>query len=479
MKTRHFGIGIVLFIFTLIFLEIPDYPKAGKMASICILMAYWWFTEAIHFAITALLPLILFPILGIESTKNIATEYMDSIIFLFIGGFFFAFAIQKWNLHHRFALTLLTLSGKTLHSALLAVLIASFFISMWISNTATVLLLLPAVLAIYQKIQNVEANQEKNYPISSAFLIGLSYASTIGGMVTLVGTPTNMIFFKEFTQHYPHAEMNFLTWFLWCSPISFLLLFFLYLFLKFNFLPHQKITFNTEVFRSELQTLGKWKKEEKIVAFLFLITVFLWFTRADINLGSWSWKGWASMFFNKDWINDSTVILATSLLLFFIPDKQNKSQILTWQDVKELPLDIILLFGGGFALARGFEISGLSEWIASQINFFVSLPLWAFLLLMTLLITIISEFASNVACIQLMLPIIISLQHQNALSPLTFTLPATLAASLGFMLPVATAPNTIVYGTQLIPVKNLLKIGLIMDLTGILLISWWIYLFLN
>ncbi|GIV44435.1 MAG: hypothetical protein KatS3mg035_1558 [Bacteroidia bacterium] len=176
MKYKHFGLGILLFFIGIIFIEIPQFPKAGYMAGITLLMAYWWFSEAVHYAVTALLPIVLFPILGIDSTKSIANEYMDSIIFLFIGGFFFAFALQKWNLHHRFALILLSKIGNSLNSTLLGILLATFLLSMWISNTATVLLLLPAILAILKYMETLSLKKSELVNIQSAFLIGLSYA---------------------------------------------------------------------------------------------------------------------------------------------------------------------------------------------------------------------------------------------------------------------------------------------------------------
>jgi sodium-dependent dicarboxylate transporter 2/3/5 len=474
MKTFHFWIGIALFVL-FCWIEIPSQPQANEMAAITILMAYWWFTECIHFTVTSLLPLVLFPILRIESTKNTATEYMDSIIFLFIGGFFFAFALQKWNLHQRLALILLTKIGKSLSSILYGILFACFFLSMWISNTATVLLLLPMVLAILKWLEALPMNNNELRNIEIAFLIGLSYASTMGGMATLVGTPTNMIFFREFTKHFPHIPMSFLTWFFLCFPVAMVLFFCLCFYLRKFLLPNRKIILDKNLFIKELNELGAWKKEEKIIAMLFLVTVILWFTRSDIDFGNFHWYGWGNLLFKNDWVNDTTVVMGTSLLLFFIPDSQKKSSILTWEDTKQLPFDIILLFGGGFALAKGFETTRLSEWLAYQINGFIHFPSWIFLLLLVMIITIISEFASNVACIQLLLPIIITLQAQNQLDPLTFTLPATLAASLGFMMPVATAPNTIVYGTQKIPIQFLLLIGLIMDLIGILFVSLWTY----
>ncbi len=477
MKRWNIILGITLFTFTYGLVTIPGHPKAGSMAAVTLLMAYWWFTEAVHFAIAALLPVILFPILGIESSKNTASEYMDSVIFLFIGGFMFAFALQKWNLHQRLALLLLSKIGNNLSNALLGILLACFCLSMWISNTATVLLLLPAVLTIIQWLEkNVTLNEEDLKKLPSAFLIGLSYASTIGGMATLVGTPTNMIFLREFSKSFPNQSMNFFDWFLFCFPISFVLFVILYGLLRISFLPKRNVQFSRSLFLQEKQNLGKWKKEEKIIISLFIFTVLLWFTRGDLDFGGYYWKGWGNLLFIKDWVNDSTIVMATSMVLFFIPDSQKQGTILSWEDVKELPIDIILLFGGGFALAKGFESSGLSYWIATQIHFFAQMPLWLFLIGLCLIITIISEFASNVACIQLMLPIIIAIQNQNELPPLILTLPATLAASLGFMLPVATAPNTIVYGTNQIPIHNLFKIGFIMDLAGVLIISLWMYL---
>ncbi len=458
----------------------PGNPLVTRMAAVAVWMAVWWLTEALHLAVTALLPIILLPVLGIADSKTAAFQYMDPIIFLFIGGFIIAFAIERWNLHKRIALKILMLVGTSPSRILFGVMLTSFLISMWISNTATVMMLLSAVLAVIVQIEQHFKEEHHSHKMASALLIGLAYSATIGGMSTLVGTPTNMIFLREYNEKFPdNHDMNFFVWFKICFPIAIIFLFLAFFVLKKMFIKKDvTLAIEKTYFSDTYKRLGKMSYEEKLVSLVFVLTAVLWFTRADIDFGAFKFLGWSnwSIFPNKDFLQDSTIAIFMAILLFLIPSKAEKGRaLMTWSEVSKLPFDIILLFGGGFALAKGFELSGLSTWLATQLKFTPDTNIYLLIFTMCILVCIISEFASNVACIQLMLPVLIAVQHSMDINPLLLMVPATLAASLGFMLPVATGANTIVFGTKRIKVNDMLKTGFVLDFIGILLITLSIY----
>ncbi len=451
----------------------PGNPMVTKMAAIAVWMAVWWLTESVHLAVTALLPIALVPILGIADSRTIAQQYMDPIIFLFIGGFIIAFAIERWNLHQRIALGILMKVGASPSRILFGIMLTSYLISMWISNTATVMMLIAMVLAVIVQIENHFKEEHHSHKMATALLIGLAYSASIGGMATLVGTPTNMIFLREYQENFPmNNDMNFFSWFKIGFPLSLALLLVAFFVIKILFIKKDvSLTLDKDYFSAAYKKLGKMSYEEKIVALVFVSTALLWFTRADIDFGLFTLTGWSNLFPKMDYIQDSTVGIVMALLLFIIPSKNIKGRaIIIWDDVTKLPFDIVLLFGGGFALAKGFELSGLSTWLGSQLQFNSETSLYILLCAMCVLVTIISEFASNVACIQLMIPILIALQKTIDVHPLMLMVPATLAASLGFMLPVATAPNTIIFGSKRLRANDMLKAGFVLDLAGVVLI---------
>lgn len=451
------------------------------MAGIAILMAALWLSEAIPVAITALLPFVLYPLLGILDSKQTAIQYMDPIIFLFIGGFIIAYGIEKWMLHERISLRILKTVGDRPSSILFGVMITTFLISMWISNTATVMMLYASVMAIVIKIDSSKIQEVDKKGISTSLLLGLAYAASIGGMGTLVGTPTNMIFFRMFKEQYPlHTGVSFLSWSVLAMPIALLLLLFTYFLLKYMYIKkNESLGFEREYFRAAYKSLGKISYEEKFVGIIFIVTAVLWFTRADVDFGGFNIKGWNHLFGSSEYLTDGVVAIFMAILLFFIPSKQRSGEtLLVWKDISKLPFDIILLFGGGFALAKGMEVSGLSAWLASNLGFASKINLFVFILLLCTLVTVISEFASNVASIQLMLPILISLQKESGSDPLLLMIPATLAASLGYMLPIATAPNTIAFSSRRIRTKDMMRAGFWIDIAGIIIITTVAYLIL-
>lgn len=449
------------------------------MLGVTIWVAWWWLTEVVPIAVTSLLPLVLLPLLGLAAAKDVARQYMDNIIFLFIGGFILAFALEKWNLHKRIAFMILSRVGTRPSRILLGVMATSYLLSMWISNTATVMMLIAAVLALIAEMDEHFKDEKQKRKLAAALLIGLAYAGSIGGMATLVGTPTNMIFYREYLNSFPDAsDMDFFQWAKIGIPVSLVLGSVAYFTLYFMFCRKENIAVvGKNYFRDKLKLLGAWSYEEKMVAVVFLSTVLLWFTRSDIELGVFTFHGWSNLFgAHSRYIEDSTIAVVAAIVLFLIPASANKGPMITWKDAERIPFEIVLLFGGGFALAFGFETSGLSKWLAGGISDLQSIHPVLIVLVVTSLICIISEFASNVASIQLMLPVLIAGFGTGSTHPLFFLVPAALAASLGFMLPIATPPNTIVYGTKMIRAKELSRAGLAVNLAGIVIITLLAYL---
>ncbi len=449
-------------------------PMITRMAAMTAWIAIWWLTEVVPLVVTSLLPFIFLPVLNICDAKTVAYQYMDQVIFLFIGGFVIAFAIERWNLHKRIALKILSMLGRSPSSILLGVMLTAYLLSMWISNTATTMMLISAVFAVVHQIEQHITNEKQRNNIAAALFIGLAYSATIGGMATLVGTPPNMIFYRFYTEAYPdNNDLDFLAWFKIGFPLSLTLLAVCFFVLKFTFLRKvSAIKFDRNYFLTGYKNLGKMSAEEKTVGFIFALTALLWFTRSGMEFGNFTLPGWGALFGKSELIQDSTVAVFMALLLFIIPSKNEKGRaLITWHEASKLPFDIILLFGSGFAIAKGFEVSGLSNFLAAQLEFFKTANIVVIILLVCVMICLISEFASNIASIQLALPILISIQKGLDVHPLLLLLPATLASSLGFMMPVATAPNTIVFGSKRIKVNDMMKAGAFLDIAGILLIT--------
>jgi len=473
--------GPLVAIFFWFFLDLsPGNPQITQMAGVALWMSLWWITEAVNLGITAMIPVLVLPLLGISEVKTVAQQYTDSIIFLFFGGFMLAFAIEKWGLHKRIALKILSLVGSSPRNVLLGVMMATFFISNWISNTATTVMLFSAVLALVHETSNYLRSHKSEF--GAAMLLGLAFSATIGGMATPVGTPPNMYFFKVFRESYADMyDFNFLKWSYVGFPIALVFLFICFIVLYKYFLPRRLgFEINREYFKQQFKSLGKMGYEEKWVFGIFIACVLLWFSRADIDMGTWKIKGWANFLKTPKYIDDSFIAIIAAMLLFLIPSRNQKGNaLLEWEDTGKLRYDIILMFGSGFALAYGFEITGLSNWLADQLLIMKGVPVIVIIFAICCIVTLISEFASNIASIQLAIPVMMALQKNLDVTPLQLMIPATFAASLGFMLPVATAANTIVFGTKLINIRDMFKVGFILDILGIIVITLLCYFYLD
>jgi len=477
-KLRYlvFLLAPILFLYIVFFVELDsDKPIVAYTLAVALLMALWWVTEIVPLAITSLLPIVLFPILGVMNGKTVASNYFNDIIFLFIGGFLFALAMQKWNLHKRIALKLLLVVGNSPAKIMLGFMLGTAFLSMWISNTATTMLMVPILISIIMKLE--EVNKKENIQhFSTGLLLAVAYSASIGGISTLVGTPPNLSFARIFAIYFPNApEISFASWFFYAFPIVIILFLITFGYLYFVFVKRDSsewTTIDTSTIKDEYKKLGAWIIEQKILAVLFALLAILWFTRADIVLGSFTIRGWSNLFNNPKFLNDGTVAIAIGILLFLIPSKKEKGTfIMDWKTAENIPWEIILLFGGGFALASGFKESGLSQWFGDQLIWLKDVHPFIIILAVTILITFLTELTSNVATVETFLPVLAGLAMSIEMNPLLFMLPATIAASLAFMLPSATAPNAIIFGTKRLKVIDMSKTGFALNMIGIIIVT--------
>jgi len=477
-KIFGFIIAPALFLFLIIFTDLePDKPQVTYTLAIAILMAIWWVTEIVPLAITALLPVVLFPLFGIMNGKSVSATYFNHVIFLFIGGFLVALAMQRWNLHKRIALKILLLTGTSPARILLGFMTATAFLSMWISNTATAMMMVPILLSIIQKLEEFVPKKElKKYSVG--LLLGIAYSASIGGIATLVGTPPNLSFARIFQIMFPNApDISFSTWFMFALPISITIfaVVWIYLYLIFKPKTSWKDLQKGINFKQEYKKLGPAGWEEKVVFIDFVLLAILWLFRSDLSIGNITITGWSSLLGNPTYINDGTVAIGMAIILFLIPSKERKIKIMDWPTAVKLPWNIVLLFGGGFALATGFKESGLSLWFGEQLSGLAGMPPILIIFTICFGMTFLTELTSNTATTEMLLPVLAGLSVSVNVNPLLFMLPATISASMAFMLPVATPPNAIVFGSNRITVMQMAKNGLILNIVGAVIITLFTY----
>jgi sodium-dependent dicarboxylate transporter 2/3/5 len=453
------------------------------MAGVAILMAIWWMTEIIPLAVTALLPVALFPILGIMNGKAVASTYFNHIIFLFIGGFLMALAMEKWHLHRRIALKLLLIIGLSPSRLLLGFMITSAFLSMWVSNTATTMMMVPILLSIFAKMEEINSSEQLK-KMEKGLLLGIAYAASIGGIATLIGTPPNLSFVRIFKIYFPDApDISFAQWMAFAFPLSVILLILTYGYLYTLFFKKSNINFESgkEVINTEYNNLGKMSYEEKWVLTLFVILALLWLFRRPVHLGQVIIPGWSQLFKHGKWLTDGNVAVFIGLLLFLIPVKNQKKSyfLMDWKTAERIPWGIILLFGGGFALASGFKHSGLSAFIGENLSDLQHLHPLLILLIIITTITFLTELTSNTATVETFLPILAAMAVSVHINPLFLMVPATIAGSFAFMLPVATPPNAIVFGSKKLKIADMMQTGFWLNLIGIAVLTIVSYYYLT
>jgi solute carrier family 13 (sodium-dependent dicarboxylate transporter), member 2/3/5 len=475
--------GVIIFILLLAFAELDESnPDVTKMAAVAVLMAILWITEAIPLAATSLIPLIMFPFLSILSGEEIAASYINSVIFLFLGGFLIAIAMESWELHKRIALKIITIFGGTPNSIIIGFMFAAAFLSMWISNTATAVMMLPIALSVIMKMEE-EFGKEKAANFSKSLLLAIAYACSIGGLSTLIGTPPNLALVRIYKIIYPEApEISFGSWMLLGLPIALIMLGFASLLLtKVFFKVDKSVLIDRKFILTEYKKLGRPAFEEKIVGAVFILTALLWIFRTELNLGFIRITGWSTIFNVPSYIDDGTVAITMAFLLFIIPskNKSSKTAILDFKSFEQIPWSIILLFGGGFALASGFTSSGLSAYIGNKLGVLDGYNLIIIITAVAFTINFLTELTSNTATTQMILPILAAVSIAIGVHPLLLMITATISASMAFMLPVATPPNTIIFASRRIRVIDMVKAGFSLNITGVIIVVILVYIIGN
>jgi sodium-dependent dicarboxylate transporter 2/3/5 len=473
MNRRKIFIPVGLIIFILILLGPPldpGHPEISRTLAVGVLMAIFWITEALPLAATAMLPILLFPIFGIMKGKDVAPLYFNHIVLLLMGGFIIALAMQRWNLHKRIALKIILTIGRSPTRLILGFMTGSWVLSMWISNTATTMMMAPIAMALIIKLEEKGGEGLRRFGI--ALLLGIAYAASVGGTATLIGTTPNLVFAEMLSVIFPDApEITFLRWFAFSLPLSILLVTTIFIVLSVGVLRGGKFQIETAHLEEEYHAMGRASFEERIVLVVFSLFALLLMTRADIEIGETVLHGWASLFPDPGYIDDGTVAIGVALLLFFFPSRSKPGFVLDWGTVRDLPWDIVILIGGGFALAGGFHDSGLSAYLGGKLSVLSGVSPVLMVLSICLLITFLTEITSNTATTQVVLPIIASLSVALGVNPLLLMVPATISASCAFMLPVATPPNAIIFGTHRLRVMEMAKVGIFLNIFGAILIT--------
>ncbi|HHM23932.1 MAG TPA: DASS family sodium-coupled anion symporter [Bacteroidetes bacterium] len=484
--TRWQFLGLILGIpvfFLILFLPTPAgmTPAAQRTAAVASLMVVWWITEAIPIPATALIPLALFPMLKVLSPAEVSASYGDKNIFLFMGGFLMAVTMERWELHRRIALNIIRMIGMSPRRVILGFMVATAFLSMWISNTATTMMMLPIGLAIvYQFDHLLGADKTEEWDFKQALMLSIAFSASIGGIGTLVGTPPNIIFVAALKKIFPAApEITFVKWFLVCFPIVvvFLPIAWVYMTRIAFKIPSGQVAVGGEVISEELQKLGPMKKEEKWTLFYFILLALAWTFRKNLNFGFVHIPGWSNLLGIEKNIHDSTVAIFVSMLLFLIPVDLSRGQfLLDWKSALRIPWGILILFGGGIALAAAFGETGLAHWIARSLTAIQHFPLIVMLFFVSLLMVLLTEVTSNTAITTIFMPILAATAVAMKVNPIGMMMVGTISASLAFMLPVATPPNAIVFGSGFVRLPTMARVGFGLDVIGIALVILAMYL---
>tara|TARA_R110002050_G_scaffold33007_2_gene84428 strand:+ start:5123 stop:6595 length:1473 start_codon:yes stop_codon:yes gene_type:complete len=462
-------LGGVVFVLLQNSVQNVDMAITGAVA---VWMAAWWITEAINIYFTALIPITFLPFMGVISMKELAPAYMPDIIFFFIGGFLLAFSLEKWDLHKKIALKLILVMGDSPKRMLFGFMFTSYFLSMWILNTAVVMMLLPAALAV---ISHIGSNTKENV-LATPILLGIAYSASIGGTATVIGTAPNLYFMDFFNQNFgSETPITFASWFLVGLPTSVVFFAATYLVLVKKYLAKEiGVQVDMKFIKKEYKNLGKMTYEQWMIAFVFGFTVVLWFTAKDVSIGSLQFRGWTHLFPEPSHIKESTIAMLAAFALFVIPAKHKKGHLLDWTAAKKIPIGVIFLFGGGFAIAKVIGLTGLSLWLGESLAFVADYPPLLVVVCLTLFMTFFTELTSNTASTVLMLPILLAIATNVDAHPMLIMMPVIMSASFAFMLPVATPPNTIVYATEKLKMKDMASTGLILNLIGVAISSFFV-----
>jgi sodium-dependent dicarboxylate transporter 2/3/5 len=465
-KTLGLWLGPILFMAMLLMGQSQQAMPvdAWLVAAVGLWMAVWWSTEAVPVAATAFIPLILFPVLQVTPVKTVAQSYAHPTIFLFLGAFILALAVEKWSLHRRIALTVLSRTGTDGRKLILGFMIAASLLSMWMTNTSTAMMLLPIAASVAamvaEKASGTSAESKRTFQV--ALLLSLAYATTIGGMATIIGTPPNVLL-AGFIEETYGLQIAFLDWMLIGLPLALVLL-------PLGWVVLTRIAFTVDIAESKevgdviadmRRQLGVMHASERRVGLLFLVVVFCWMTRS-----------WLNDFSSFEGVSDAGIVMAAALLLFVIPAGDGSGQrLMVWEDVSRLPWGVLILFGGGLALAAQVSGSGLAVWLGESLLPVASLGTLVLIVAAAGLVVFLTELTSNLATAATFLPVIAAIAAQSGIEPLVLCVPVTLAASCAFMLPVATPPNAIVFSSGVLTIPEMVRAGFLMNLIALVALT--------
>ena len=451
----------------LLLLPVPDgLSQAGmNVAAVAALMAIWWVSEAVPIPATALLPVALFPFLSVMKTQQVTSAYANHLIYLFMGGFLIAITMEKWDLHKRIALHTIKLVGVSPKRIILGFMLATAFLSMWISNTATAMMMVTIGLAVIRQTTVLSSEQQneplESYSFGTALMLAIAYAASIGGVATLIGTPPNAILAGLVEKTYG-ISIGFADWMLFAFPLSAVMLMLTWIYLVQFVCPAgmTELPGGKHTIHQQLSALGPIKKPEKRVLVVFISVACAWILRSLIDVEALSM------------VTDSSIAILGALSLFVIPSDISKREfLLDWNTAVKIPWDIIILFGGGFALAEGFTSSGLTQWLANQLTVLQGAHIIVLVASIVLLVIFLTEITSNTATASLLLPVMGALALAMNIHPLVTMIAVALAASYAFMLPVATPPNAIVFASRVVTIPQMARAGLVLNLVGVVLIT--------
>jgi sodium-dependent dicarboxylate transporter 2/3/5 len=500
-------LGPALFILILA-IPTPDGMSlpAHRLLAVTALMSTYWLTQAIPIAITSLIPLVLFPLLVIQDAKSVSKSYITDNTFLFMGGFIIALGIEKWGLHERMALHIVRLLGTSVKKVILGFMFATAFLSMWISNTASTLLMTPIALALVVAIQKAhhKASGDESPvptkldrsgpfgPFGVALMLGICWSASIGGMTTLVGTVTNVQFTQLWESSFPAGpQMSAGDWLAAFGPVGLVMLLLAWGVLVLRLKAPESASIGRSFFTNRLKQLGKPSRAEWTMLGVFVTTAALWTFRKPLQFGDatltsgWNW--WVSDFmqntlgatqeFADSAIRDSTVAIFMVILMFLIPsgrkdEQERRTYLMDWETAVRLPWSILLLVGGGFAIAGAFEATGLATWMGDLMASTVQgWPVWALVASTCLLLTFMTEFATNVVMLTVLLPVLAKVALKLEVDPRLLMMPAAVSASCAFMLPIATPPNAIVFSTGAITMGDMARKGILLNIVGVITVT--------
>lgn len=441
--------------------------EAWRLTGLVLWMVIWWITEAVSLQVTALLPIPLMPLLGIVDQKAVTANYAHPLIFLFMGGFMIAIGMQRWGLHKRIALNIVALMGSNPIRIVGGFMLATAFLSMWISNTATTIMMFAVGHSLIDYLQEGRMDQKKIIQFGKALMLGIAYAASIGGVGTLIGTPPNTLF-ASFVSNSYNQQVSFSYWMLFAVPFVLILLPLSWYWLTYRTFNIKNFTLKgvERVIGEEISSLGPMSRAEHVVLWVFMLAAFSWMTRKWLAI----WTGLS--------LSDTTIAMSAAVVLFMVPLSLEKRQfVLDWESAVKLPWGVLLLFGGGLAIAYAFQSSGLAEAVGNIVSGLKGIDSLWIVVFVTVVVSFLTQLTSNTATTATFLPIMGAVALGLRIDPILLCVPVTLAASMAFMMPVATPPNAIVFAYKELTIRDMLKAGFVLNIIAIILIVVMIYLF--